>query len=170
MISLEFLEKLTRKQRQRALQISLGLGMVILVVLVELVAVESAGIYSFTSGGYKTFKIGAPKKRVLAEINRFKAIRAVSTCDPDSETVLKTTRHFTLTDALDTSDTWICRFRKGRVLLLLFRDNQLHRILLLKSRFNRDISSPLFDRCNPKALADIDGFLERQTDHAVFLH
>ena len=41
---MEFLEKLTRKQRQRALQLSLGFGMILLVVLVELVAIEDAGI------------------------------------------------------------------------------------------------------------------------------
>lgn len=164
---MEFLEKMTRKQRQRALQLSLGFGMILLVVLVELVAIEDAGIYSFTEGKYKTFIIGAPRHRVLAEVNRFKAIRRIRTCRPDSLEELKKRRHFTMTDSLSTSSIWICRFKNGNQLMFLFREGELSRILLLKSRFNREIRSQLFAGC-PKDMDEVDAFLKNQAEHEVF--
>ncbi len=74
-----------KKQRQRALQISLGLGMLVIVILVEVLAISPAGIYSYTLTGYRNFKIGAPRQRILAEINRVPAIRTLITCTPDSD-------------------------------------------------------------------------------------
>jgi hypothetical protein len=43
-------------------------------------------------------------------------------------------------------------------------------VLLLKTRFGRQISSPLFDGCRPGLLEDIDRFLADQTEHPVFYH
>ena len=154
--------------RQRTLQIGLGVGMLVIVILVEILAVSPAGIYSYTVTGYRNFKISAPKARVLAEINRVPAIRTLITCQPDSETRLKTIRHFTLTPELMAADVWIARYRNHNAALFLFRDQALLRILLLKTRFSREISLPLFDTCRPDLLDDIGFFLETQTALPVF--
>lgn len=161
---------MTRKQRQRTLQISLGFGMLVVVILVEVLAISPSGIYSYTIDGFRAFKIGAPKKRILAEINHVPAIRTLVTCEPNSRTILVTRRHFSYTEALDTADVWIARYRKENVLIFMFQDQVLVRILLLKTRFNREISSPLFDSCRPGMLDNVDRFLEEQTDHTVFYH
>ena len=159
-----------KKQQQRALQISLGLGMLVIVILVEVLAISPAGIYSYTSTGYRNFKVGGPKQRILAEINRVPAIRTLITCTPDSETTLLTQRHFTQIPELDTANVWIARYRNNNKIIFLFQDQTLSRILLLKTRFNRQISSSLFDTCRLDLLDDIDLFLEIQTAHPVFYH
>jgi hypothetical protein len=156
--------------RQRTLQIGLGFGMLVIVILVEVLAVSPAGIYSYAAEGYRNFKINAPKQRVLAEVNRIPAIRTLVTCNPDSETRLTTTRHFVLTPELMAADVWIARYRNHNAALFLFRDQVLLRILLLKTRFSRPISSSLFDSCRPDLLDDIDLFLKTQTAHPVFYH
>lgn len=156
--------------RQRTLQIGLGLGMLVIVILVEVLAVTPAGIYSYTVTGYRNFKIAAPKDRVLAELNRVPAIRTLITCGPYSESSLVRQRHFVRTPELDAAAVWIARYRNHNVLLLLFREQSLSRILLLKTRFSREISSPLFDTCRPDLLQDVDGFLSAQAAHPVFYH
>ncbi|MCF8126838.1 MAG: hypothetical protein K9J51_11510 [Desulfotignum sp.] len=167
---MDFLAGLTRKQRQRTLQIGLGIGMLIIVILVEVLAISPAGIYSYTQNGYRAFKINSPKQRVLAEINRVPAIRTLVTCDPYSRTALVTRRHFSYNEELDTADIWIARYRKHNVLIFLFQDKTLVRMLLLKTRFDRPISSPLFDTCRTDLLQDVDRFLKNQTGHPVFYH
>ncbi len=167
---MDFLAGMTRKQRQRFLQIGLGFGMLVVVILVEVLAISPAGIYSFTTSGYRAFKISSPKQRILAEINRVPAIRTLVTCNPQSRTTLVTRRHFPYTKAIDTADVWMARYRKENVLIFIFQDQALVRILLLKTRFNQPISSPLFDTCRPDLLQNPDRFLEQQTDHAVFYH
>ena len=154
--------------RQRTLQIGLGFGMLVIVILVEILAVSPAGIYSYTANGYHNFKISAPKVRILAEINRLPAIRTLITCHPYSETILVRQRHFVRTPELDAADVWIARYRNHNVVLFLFREQTLSRILMLKTRFNREMSSPLFDTCRPDLLGDIDAFLETQTALPVF--
>ena len=160
--------RMTDKQRQRTLQIALGLGMLVVVILVEVLALSPAGIYSYSGTGYRGFKISASKARVLAEINREPAIRALVTCHPDSETVLTSRRHFTRTPELDAASVWIARYRNNHKVLFMFRDQTLSRILLLKTRFSHEIPSPLFDTCRPDLLDDIDGYLETQTALPVF--
>lgn len=167
---MDLLAGMTRKRRQRTLQIGLGFGMLVVVILVEVLAISPAGIYSYTADGYRAFKINAPKKRVLAEINHVPAIRTLVTCAPRSRTTLVTQRHFAYTKELDTADVWMARYRKENVLIFMFADQVLVRILLLKTRFNREISSPLFDSCRPDLLQNVDRFLEEQTGHAVFYH
>ncbi len=162
--------QMMKKQRQRALQISLGLGMLVIVILVELLAISPAGIYSYTTTGYRNLKIGASRQRILAEINRIPAIRTLITCTPDSETTLLNQRHFTYTPELDTADVWIARYRNHNVILFLFHEQTLSRILVLKTRLGRQISSSLFDTCRVDLLQDIDRFLETQTAHPVFYH
>jgi hypothetical protein len=166
----DFLAGMTGKQRQRALQIGLGAGMLMIVILVEVLAISPAGIYSYTAKGYRAFKIDAPKQRILAEINQVPAIRTLITCDPLSRTALVTQRHFSYTKELDTADIWIARYRKNNVLIFLFQDQALVRILMLKTRFSRQISSPLFDTCRPDLHQDVDRFLKEQTEHPVFYH
>lgn len=156
--------------RQRTLQIALGLGMLVIVILVEVLAVSPAGIYSYTADGYRNFKISAPKARILAEINRVSAIRTLVTCHPYSETTLKRRRHFTQIPELDAADVWIARYRNHNVVIFLFQEKTLSRILLLKTLYSREISSPLFDVCRPDLLDEIDRFLENQTAHPVFYH
>jgi hypothetical protein len=161
---------MTDKHRQRSLQIALGLGMLVIVILVEILAVSPAGIYSYTAEGFRNFKIHAPKQRVLAEINREPAIRTLISCDPDSETTLVTTRHFTLTPELMAADVWIARYRSHNAALFLFQDQALLRIVLLKTRFNRPIASALFDTCRLDLLDNVDLFLETQAALPVFYH
>jgi hypothetical protein len=156
--------------RQRTLQIGLGLGMLVIVILVEILAVSPAGIYSYATTGYRNFKISAPKARVLSEINRIPAIRTLLTCQPYSETTLVRQRHFVRTPELAGADVWIARYRNHQVVLFLFREQALSRILLLKTRFSREISSPLFDTCRPDLLDDIDFYLETQAALPVFYH
>jgi hypothetical protein len=167
---LAFLDRMTVKQRQRTLQISLGLGMILVVILVEVLAVSPAGIYSYSIDGYRTFKVNTPKKWILDEINRVAAIRTLISCNPDSRTDLKIRRHFSYSSDIEAADVWIARYRKNNVLLFLFQDDRLARVLLLKTRFGRQIFSPLFDGCRPDLLKDIDRFLAEQTDHPVFYH
>jgi hypothetical protein len=164
------LERMTVKQRQRALQISLGCGMLVIVILVEVLAVSPAGIYSYTTDGYRAFKINAPKPWVLDEINRVPAIRTLISCDPDSTTNLISQRHFSYTHVIAAADIWIARYRNNQVLLFFFHEDRLSRVLLLKSRFGRRIASPLFDDCQPDLLQNVDRFLADQTDHPVFYH
>lgn len=159
---------MTRKKRQRVLQIGLGVTMLVIVILVEMLAIAPTGIYSYTTGRYKAFAIGAPKQRILAEINRVPAIRTLITCDPHTRSALVTRRHFAYTSALETSDAWIARYRKKNVLLFLFQNQKLDRILLLKTRMGEQISSPLFDHCDPALLQNVDRFLEEQAVHQVF--
>ncbi len=165
---MDLLAGMTRKKRQRALQIGLGFTMLVIVILVELLAIAPTGIYSYTTGGYKAFKINSPKQRILAEINRVPAIRTLITCDPHTRSALVTQRHFTYTRALETSDAWIARYRKKNVLLFLFQNQKLDRILLLKTRMGQQISSPLFDQCDTFILQNVDRFLEEQAAHQVF--
>jgi len=166
----DFLAGMTRKKRQRSLQIGLGFGMLVVVILVEVLAISPAGIYSYTTNGFRAFKITSPKQRILAEINRVPAIRTLVTCSPRSRTTLVTRRHFSYTQALETADVWIARYRNQNVLIFMFQDQVLVRILQLKTRFNRPISSPLFDTCRPDLLQNPDRFLEQQTRHPVFYH
>ncbi len=154
--------------RQRTMQIALGLGMLVIVILVEVLAISPAGIYSFTTEGYRNFKINASKPRVLVEINRVPAIRTLLSCNPDSEISLVSRRHFVQTPELDAADVWIARYRNNHVVIFLFQEQALSRILLLKTRYSREISSPLFDACRPDLLDDIDFFLKTQTALPVF--
>lgn len=168
--STERLMQLLDNHRQRSLQIALGLGMLVIVILIEVLAVSPAGIYSYSTEGYRNFKIKAPKQRILAEINRVSAIRKLITCDPASESTRVTRRHFILTPELAAADVWIARYRKHSVAVFLFKEQALSRILLLKTRFNRPISSVLFDTCRPDLLDNADLLLETQTAHPVFYH
>lgn len=169
-LSVKWLTQWIDPHRQRTLQVGLGLGMLVIVILVEVLAVSPAGIYSYTMEGFGNFKINAPKQRILAEINRVPAIRTLVSCVPDSETTLVTTRHFVLTPELAAADVWIARYRNHNAALFLFQDQSLSRILLLKTRFNRPISSSLFDTCRPDLFGDIDLFLNTQAAHPVFYH
>jgi hypothetical protein len=156
--------------RQRTLQIALGLGMLVIVILVEVLAVSPAGIYSYTADGYRNFKISTPKTRVLMEINRVPAIRTLVSCNPDSEISLVSRRHFVQTPELVAADVWIARYRNHNVVIFLFQEKHLSRILLLKTRYSREISSPLFDACRPDLFDEVDRFLKNQTAHPVFYH
>ncbi len=144
--------------------------MLVIVVLVEILAVSPAGIYSYTKEGFRNFKIHAPKQRILAEINREPAIRTLISCNPDSETTLVTTRHFTLTPQLSAAEVWIARYRNHNAALFLFQDQALSRILLLKTRFNRPIASALFDVCRSDLFNNVDLFLKTQATLPVFYH
>lgn len=154
--------------RQRTLQIALGLGMLVIVILVEVLAISPAGIYSYTTEGYRNFKINASKPRVLAEINRVPAIRTLVSCNPDSESSLVSRRHFVQSPELDAAEVWIARNRNHNAIIFMFQEETLSRIVLLKTRYSREISSPLFDACRPDLLDDIDVFLETQTALPVF--
>ncbi len=157
-----------KKTRQRLLQVGMGIGLLCLAFLVEMVAIEPRGIYSYSHDGYKTFKIGLSREGVLLEINKIKAIRNIMTCDPESELKLRSRRLFEMEPALANSSIWICQDKKKNLFLFHFNDKGLDRILHLKGRTGKLVYSPLFDQCRPDIHQDIDAYLETQTVHKVF--
>ena len=59
-----------KKTRQRLLQVGMGIGLLFLAFLLETVAIEPPGIYSYSQQGYKGFKIGLSREGLLREINK----------------------------------------------------------------------------------------------------
>lgn len=159
------------KTRQRLLQVIMGIGLLSLAFLIEMVIIEPSGIYSYSIQGYKGFKIGLSREGLLREINRVKAIRQISVCDPlEASTELKLTsrRSFEMTQGLASSDVWICRGKKNVGFLFQFEKNHLVRVLRLKCRSFEPGDFPLFEQCQPEIYTDIPGYLNRQTRHTVF--
>jgi hypothetical protein len=156
------------KTKQRLLQVGMGIGLICLAFLVEMVAIEPQGIYSYSHYGYKGFKIGISRERVLRKINKIKSIRTILTCEPNTELKLSSRRLFEMKAALVDSHIWICQDKKKNVFLFQFRNDRLDRILRLKGRFGKVVFSPLFDQCRTDIHQDIDGYLENQTTHKVF--
>jgi len=157
-----------KKTRQRLLQVGMGIGLLCLAFLVEMVAIQPRGIYSYSNYGYKTFKIGLSREEVLREINKIKAIRTIQTCAPESELKLRSRRLFEMEPAFASSLIWICQDKKKNLFLFHFNDKGLDRVLHLKGRSGKLVYSPLFDKCRPGIHQDIDGYLEQQTAHKVF--
>ncbi|MCD4720478.1 MAG: hypothetical protein K8S13_11565 [Desulfobacula sp.] len=148
------------KAKQRILQASFGIGLILFVVLIELVAVHPSGIYSYTQQGYKEFKIGLSKEKVLKKINKRKTIRTIRVCDPDRVFELKSRRLFEMEVNLASSDYWLCPDRTGKNFLFLFRDEILERILLQRLRFGKKKEgSILFSQCNPEIINDVEKYL-----------
>ncbi len=168
MIPKEFF--LNKKARQRLLQVGMGIGLLLLAFLLEMVAIEPPGIYSYSQRGYKGFKIGLSREGLLREINKVTAIRRIIACEPNSSQDLKLTsrRFFEMTDGLIQSHVWICRGKKKVGFLFIFQGDRLARVLRLKSSFFKEGASPLFDRCEPEIYPEMDGYLERQTTHEIF--
>ncbi len=169
MIPMEFL--LNKKTRQRLLQVGMGIGLLFLAFLLEMVAIEPPGIYSYSQQGYKGFKIGLSREGLLREINKVIAIRRIISCDPsNSSQDLKLTsqRFFEMTDGLTQSNVWICRGKKKVGFLFLFKGDRLARLLRLKSGFLKEGASPLFDLCQPEIYPEMDGYLNSQTTHEIF--
>lgn len=153
-----------KKSKQRILQASFGIGLIVFVLLIETLAVHPSGIYSYTHQGYKDFKIGFPKKIILKKINRQKSIRTIMVCDPDRIFELKSRKPFKMEEELATSDYWICPGRTGKDFLFLFKKGVLERVLLQRLRFGKKEGSILFSRCNPELIKDLDNnLLTRET-------
>ena len=156
------------KQKQRILQISFGLCLIILVLLIEYIAVHPHGIYSYAQQGYKEFKIGFSKKDVLKKINKRKAIRTIRVCEPDNLFELKSRKLFDLNADLALSDYWICHDRTGKDFLFIFKDDILERILLQRLRFGKKQTSILFSQCNLEIFKNIDNYLTTREKMDVF--
>ncbi|NOX34239.1 MAG: hypothetical protein GXP56_10980 [Deltaproteobacteria bacterium] len=157
-----------RKSKQRILQISFGVSLIFVAILIEFLAVNPSGIYSYTQEGYKEFKIGLSKEKVLKKINKRKAIRTIRVCDPEKVFVLKSRKPFEMEDAMASSDSWFCLDRTGKIFLFLFKDGNLERLLLLRLNFWKDEGSILFSDCNPVLLNDIDNYLFFRETLSVF--
>jgi hypothetical protein len=156
------------KAKQRILQASFGIGLILFVVLIELVAVHPSGIYSYTQKGYKEFKIGFSKEKVLKKINKRKTIRTIRVCVPDRVFELKSRRLFEMEADMASSDYWLCPDRTGKNFLFLFKDEILERILLQRLRFWKKEGSVLFSHCNPDLLNDMDNYLATREKLQVF--
>ena len=156
------------KAKQRILQASFGIGLILFVVLIELIAVHPSGIYSYTQQGYKEFKIGLSKEKVLKKINKRKTIRTIRVCGPDRVFKLKSRKLFEMEENLVLSDYWICPDRTGKNYLFLFKDEILERVLLQRLRFGKKEGSILFSQCNPELLNDMDNYLSTREKLKVF--
>ncbi len=157
-----------RQAGQKMLQVSFGIGLIIFAFLVELLAVHPSGIYSYSQKGYKAFKIGLSKDRVLKKINKQKTLRVIKVCDPQKVIKLKSRKPFQMQEALLSSDFWICPGRKGKDFLFLFKDGALDRILLQRLRFGKKEGSLIFSQCKPDKIKDIDSYLMTQEKLKVF--
>jgi len=147
------------KTKQRMLQVSFGICLIIFAVLIEFVAIHPSGIYSYARKGYKEFQIGFSKKNVLKKINKRKAIRAIRVCEPDNIFELKSRKLFELEEDLVLSDYWVCHDRTGKDFLFLFKNDALDRILLQRLRLGKKETSILFSQCNPEIFKNIDNYL-----------
>lgn len=159
------------KTRQRLLQVTMGIGLLFLAFLIEMVIIEPSGIYFYSQQGYKGFKIGLSRERVLRQINKVKAIRQITPCDSlgaSTEVKLTSRRFFEMTPVLARSDVWICRGKKNVGFLFQFEQDRLVRVLRLKCRSFEPGDFPLFEQCQPEIYRDIPGYLTRQTRHIVF--
>jgi len=162
---------LDKKARQRLLQVGMGIGLLLLAFLLEVVAIEPPGIYSYSRQGYKGFKIGLSREGLLKEINKVSTIRRIMVCDPSSSSQdlkLTSQRFFKMTEGLTQSHVWICRGKKKVGFLFQFQGERLVRVLRLKSSFFEEGVSPLFDRCQPEIYPEMDGYLNRQEAHEIF--
>ena len=156
------------KAKQRILQASFGIGLILFVVLIELIAVHPSGIYSYTQQGYKEFKIGLSKEKVLKKINKRKSIRTIRVCGPDRVFELKSRKLFEMEENLLLSNYWICFDRTGKNFLFLFKNEVLERILLQRLRLGKKEGSILFAQCNPELLNDMDNYLATREKLDVF--
>ncbi|MCP3943289.1 MAG: hypothetical protein GY710_17635 [Desulfobacteraceae bacterium] len=157
-----------KKTGQRLLQAGMGIGLIFLAFLLEMVAIEPPGIYSYSSYGYKGFKIGLSREDLLDQINKQISIRQIMTCDPSTDLKLTSRRSFEMTDGLVQSDVWICQGKKNVGFLFQFRGDRLVRVLRFKnSSFNEDDFS-LLGQCQPVIYKQMDDYLNRQTIHGVF--
>lgn len=156
------------KSKQRLLQASFGIGLIIFAVLIELVAIHPSGIYSYTQKGYKEFNIGFSKAAVLKKINKRKTIRAIRTCDPDNVFKLTSRRLFKMEEDLLSSDVWICKDRTGKNFLFVFKEDALDRVLLQRLRLGKKEGSILFTMCSQDALSDVDDYLAKRETLTVF--
>ncbi len=159
---------LERRTKQRLLQVGMGIGLIFLAFLLEMVAIEPSGIYSYSRQGYKGFKIGLSREGLLKEINKTTSIRRIITCDPAADQKLTSRRFFEMTNGLTRSDVWICQGKKKVGFLFQFQDDHLARVLRLKIGSTEEESSPLFDQCQPGVYQDMDAYLNRQAIHGVF--
>jgi len=155
----------------------MGIGLICLAFIVEMVAIEPPGIYSYESYGYRGFKIGLSREQILNQINKVSSIRRIITCDsadltnPADQTIdlkLTSRRFFEMTPGLKRCDVWICRGKKKIGFLLQFQGDSLARVLRLKSPLFEEGASLLFDRCLPEIYQDLEGYLNSQTAHKIF--
>jgi len=160
--------KKDKKIKQRLLQAFFGIGLIIFVLLIEFLAVHPSGIYSYVNQGYKEFKIGLSKEKVLKRINKRKSIRTIKVCNPDRIFELKSRKLFQLENELVSSDCWICPGRTGMDFLFLFEKGALKQVLLQRLRFGKKENSILFSRCNPELIKNIHDYLSRKETLKVF--
>lgn len=156
------------KTNQRMLQVSFGVGLIFLVLLIDLVAVHPSGIYSYSRDGFKNFRIGASRAAVLKEINRQKAIRIIRTCGPDQVFELTSRKGFVLEQGLAAAPVWICHDRTGKDFLFVFKADLLERIFLQRLRYWKKQGSLLFSQCDPGILKNIDAYLTLQEKLPVY--
>lgn len=157
-----------KNKSQTALRITFGLGVILLVFMIEIFGIHPSGIYSYSKTAYKEYQIGMSKEEILAVINQNRSIRTMRLCDPVAFFHLTSRNPFIMKPELAASDHWICYDRRGNDILLLFKDQRLERILIQQLRLGNTKRSPLFTQCDPLILKNMDLYLESQKDLKVF--
>ncbi len=158
----------TKDKKQTALRITFGMGVIILVFLIEIFGLHPTGIYSYATTGYKSYTIGLKKDEVLRLINQNRSIRTMRACDPTKVYRLTSRKGFEFTDDLAQSDHWICYDKRGSDFLFIFKQNRLSRILIQRIRLGRKDPSLIFTRCNPIVVENVDTLLKNQYHYKVF--
>ncbi|MCP4024488.1 MAG: hypothetical protein GY729_21795 [Desulfobacteraceae bacterium] len=160
-------EKEKKIKKQWGLRVFFGVVMILIIILVEMIAIHPSGIYSYQKG-YKNFKAGIPKERVLRHIDHMSTIRTIRVCDPVFVVQKTSRRKLEMSDELAASDHWICYDKKGLDYLIRFKNDKLEKVFIQRVRFKKKDFSPLFTQCNPKILKDIDFYLQTQDRFKVF--
>ena len=135
----------------------LGLGLVVLALIIEMVAVPPRGVHVYGPGtkGYKGMVPGMDRQEALDAVNRFKAVRQLESCNPSTRMALSSRKAFEMTPELAFSPTWICRPRKAAPVHLVFRGDQLAQVIVLRRGWRPGAPPDLLAHClalNPDGL------------------
>ena len=152
----------------------MGLGLVVLAFFLEVVAVPPRGIHVYGIGakGYRGLTPGISRVETLEAVNGNKAIRVLQSCAPDSWTKLTSRHPFAMTEALQASDVWVCRPWKGNPIHLIFDQDRLEQVIMLRTGWRWKKRTPVLQKCLPRAGGKVapELYLDSQTVYPVFHH
>ncbi|MCG8563546.1 MAG: hypothetical protein MI747_00520 [Desulfobacterales bacterium] len=166
---------MNRQQRQRLLQIGMGLGLLVLAFLVEMVAVPPDGIHIYGPGskGPKGLIPGFSREESLAAVNGIKSIRILESCAPHSDISLTSREPFAMTPELARARAWICRSRKGSPMHLIFQEDRLAQVIVLRTGWGKADDIAFMESCFPGiGTVNFDPalYLEAQDAYPLFYH
>ncbi|MCP3876500.1 MAG: hypothetical protein GY699_25585 [Desulfobacteraceae bacterium] len=156
------------KGKQTLIRVSFGIGVILFALLIEMLAIHPSGIYYYSHEGYKEFKIGTPKTKVLKRINKRKTIRKINTCDPESLFERKTRKRIELEGNLISSNYWIAHDRTGKDFLFIFKNDMLEKVLIQRLRFGKKDGSIIFLQCIPDIVTDFETYLSEKEKLTIY--